>query len=360
MQLIDKQFYVYGAGTFGPSLVSYLVEQGKTPVAVLDMAPRQSELSGVPVTTPDDSSIDFSLPAVVSVIGYDDDIRALGFTELMTVTEVFDTFPKALYEFTVSGMNWMSPPKSAQVDQANIDKLNGLLVDEKSKQTLSQLVAFRENPNNETYPWPQGHEEYFPEDIPKLYQYNELKILDCGAFDGDTISAFYQRYSDKLSRYHAIEANTHNLANLKARLVNEGIESEPWLALHHVAVGDGVGEIQIANEGSASTISCVKSNDTANMETVKLVTIDSLIGDADINVLKMDIEGAEEVALKGAKTTIQKNKPTLALSVYHRPQDLWYLALLVESFVPDVYNFYLRHEGHWGFETVLYAIPKAL
>ena len=84
MKLNNNQFYVYGAGTFGPTLVSYLVAQGKTPICVLDIMPRKAQLSGVQVLRPSEAKIDFSLPVVVSVIGYDKDIRALGFQQLMT------------------------------------------------------------------------------------------------------------------------------------------------------------------------------------------------------------------------------------------------------------------------------------
>jgi FkbM family methyltransferase len=360
MKLNNNQFYVYGAGTFGPTLVSYLVAQGKTPICVLDIMPRKAQLSGVQVLRPSEAKIDFSLPVVVSVIGYDKDIRALGFQQLMTVFEVFETFPQALYNFTLSGMNWMSAPKELQVVDTQINKLCNLLADDNSKDTLAKLVSFRKNPSKNTYPWPQGHEEYFPEDIPKLYQYDELKILDCGAFDGDTISAFYKRFKSKVSSYYAIEANARNLNRLKARLLNENIENDNWLSLHHLAVGDRIGEIEIADEGSASSISCVKSVEHTRTENVKLVTIDSLLGDKAINVLKMDIEGAEEWAIDGARSTIATHKPTLVLSIYHRPQDLWSLAFLVDSLTPNTYNYYIRHEGHWGFETVLYAIPKFL
>ncbi len=358
MKLNNNQFYVYGAGTFGPSLVSYLVSLGKRPICVLDIAPKKVQLSSVPVVRPSEVQIDFSLPVVVSVIGYDEDIRTLGFCKLMTVFEVFKTFPQALYNFTLSGMNWMSAPKELQAVDSCLKELSNLLVDEKSKDTLAKLVSFRKNPSSQTYPWPQGHEEYFPEDVPRLYQYEELKILDCGAFDGDTISAFYNRFKSKVRRYYAVEANTSNITNLKARLARENIEKGNWLSLHHVAVGDRNGQIDIADDGSASSILCNESSDQMRSEKVKLVTIDDLLDGSAINVLKMDIEGAEEWAIKGAKSTIVTHKPTLALSIYHRPQDLWYLAFLVESITPNTYNYYIRHEGHWGFETVLYAIPK--
>jgi hypothetical protein len=69
----------------------------------------------------------------------------------------------------------------------------------------------------------------------------------------------------------------------------------------------------------------------------------------------MDIEGSEHNAILGAEQTIKKWKPKMAVSVYHRREDMFDLLLLLKSFVPD-YKFFLRHYTDNQTETVLYAI----
>jgi hypothetical protein len=69
----------------------------------------------------------------------------------------------------------------------------------------------------------------------------------------------------------------------------------------------------------------------------------------------MDIEGAELEALKGASETIIKHKPNLAISLYHKPQDLWEIPNFIKSLRND-YKFYLRSHGHLTFDSVLYCI----
>ena len=54
----------------------------------------------------------------------------------------------------------------------------------------------------------------------------------------------------------------------------------------------------------------------------------------------MDIEGSEINALKGGKITINKYKPKLAISAYHKWDDLLKIPLLIHSIRPD-YKFYL-------------------
>ena len=70
----------------------------------------------------------------------------------------------------------------------------------------------------------------------------------------------------------------------------------------------------------------------------------------------MDIEGAEKQALFGSKQVIKQNHPKLAISVYHRFDDIFEIPELILSFNPD-YKLYLRHYCINPAETILYAIP---
>lgn len=79
--------------------------------------------------------------------------------------------------------------------------------------------------------------------------------------------------------------------------------------------------------------------------------------DEKVTFIKMDIEGAEYEALLGAKETIQKNKPKLAISIYHKPEDIISIPKLIKSMVPN-YRLYIRHYSNADNETVLYAIPS--
>ena len=69
----------------------------------------------------------------------------------------------------------------------------------------------------------------------------------------------------------------------------------------------------------------------------------------------MDVEGAEYNSLIGARETIVKYKPKLAISVYHRRDDIWRIPMLLLQYNPD-YRFYLRIYSFTGNDTVLYAV----
>lgn len=70
----------------------------------------------------------------------------------------------------------------------------------------------------------------------------------------------------------------------------------------------------------------------------------------------MDIEGAELKALEGATECISKYSPQLAISVYHKPEDIIEIPMFIKSLNPK-YRFWLRHYSLSWFDTVLYAVP---
>ena len=71
--------------------------------------------------------------------------------------------------------------------------------------------------------------------------------------------------------------------------------------------------------------------------------------------IKMDIEGAELEALRGAESIIRKQRPKLAICVYHKPEDIWTIPMYILSLQND-YRLFLRHYSFGDTETVLYAI----
>jgi len=70
----------------------------------------------------------------------------------------------------------------------------------------------------------------------------------------------------------------------------------------------------------------------------------------------MDIEGAEFDALRGARKVIERDRPLLAICVYHTQDDIWRIPLLIHEMVPGHHLFLRAYEGD-GFQTVVYAIP---
>ncbi|MEY4457261.1 MAG: hypothetical protein RLY15_1525 [Bacteroidota bacterium] len=93
---------------------------------------------------------------------------------------------------------------------------------------------------------------------------------------------------------------------------------------------------------------------------VPLRSLDSLVNDGvipKIDYLKMDIEGAELSAIKGAASSIRKFKPKLAISLYHKRNDIYEIPLYISKEFP-FYEMFIEHYTIHAEETVLYCSPK--
>jgi len=99
----------------------------------------------------------------------------------------------------------------------------------------------------------------------------------------------------------------------------------------------------------------ITNNIDANSTLIKAVRLDSVLRGDAATFIKMDIEGAELNALKGAEQTILKHRPKLAICVYHKPEDIIEIPAYILSLHND-YKLYLRHYSFWHGETVLYAV----
>lgn len=74
-----------------------------------------------------------------------------------------------------------------------------------------------------------------------------------------------------------------------------------------------------------------------------------------INCIKLDVEGAELDALKGAEKTIRRCMPRLIVCLYHKPVDMYEIPLWIKETAPD-YRLYLAHSSCQFMDTILYAI----
>lgn len=89
---------------------------------------------------------------------------------------------------------------------------------------------------------------------------------------------------------------------------------------------------------------------------IPVMTIDEAIDKGDkVTFIKMDVEGSELESLKGARQTILRDKPKLAICIYHKPEDMYTIPLYIKKLVPE-YKLYIRHHATTSGETVLYAV----
>ena len=163
---------------------------------------------------------------------------------------------------------------------------------------------------------------------------------------GDTLEELVKHY--KTENYFGFEPDTKNFEKLTEtadRLKNNFGRA----VLFPAGVGDKNEFLKF--ESSNNSVSKISQD---GGEIIQVVRLDDVLKGYDNLMIKMDIEGAEIAALNGAKKIITETKPDLAISIYHKPSDLWKIPLLLKEWVPD-YKFYMRNHSGFTVETVLYC-----
>ena len=187
---------------------------------------------------------------------------------------------------------------------------------------------------------------YFDLDIIPSCQ--EEVFVDLGAFNGDTVEDFIKIYGDNYKKIYAYEMTEQSMRELKERVKNY-----PRIIYEQKAVSDEVGM------GSIIIHEISTSSNQLELEEIGEIEVTSLDDDINekITMIKMDIEGSELKALKGAENHIIKDKPKLLLSVYHGYEELLTLWEYLEK-LDLSYHYYLRYYGGPIFPTeiVLFAI----
>jgi len=191
-------------------------------------------------------------------------------------------------------------------------------------------------------------ETYFPDDLIR-HSAHEV-FVDCGAFTGDTVEAFLAARGGSFERIVAIEPDALNCRALQNRIDDWSRSGIGPIRVEPVAVGSRRGTLRFDTTGTAG------SSVGSGTDTVEVAPLDEILADCRPTYIKFDVEGAEHGALVGASGTIRANMPVLAVCLYHKPEDLWDLPLLIRSLRPD-YRMHLRRYSDERWETVLYAVP---
>jgi FkbM family methyltransferase len=111
---------------------------------------------------------------------------------------------------------------------------------------------------------------------------------------------------------------------------------------------------------NATSTESSKISDNSVGELVEAVSIDEYVLDNKIekvDFIKLDVEGAEINVLQGASDTIVRDRPQMAISIYHSKDDLTTIPIYLASICKD-YIFKLGHYSKTYWDTVLYAIPR--
>lgn len=180
-------------------------------------------------------------------------------------------------------------------------------------------------------------------------------VIDAGGCYGDT-ALYFAHKAGFGGQVFSFEFMPNNL-----EVFRRNLELNPTLADRIQIVEKPLWSVSgkklfIEGTGPAAYVTPKPKNQTSRQ--TETISIDDLVDAKNVgkvNFIKMDIEGAELEALKGAAETIRRHRPKLAISVYHRLEDFWEISRWIEQLGLG-YRFYLRHYTIHAEETVLFAV----
>ncbi len=187
----------------------------------------------------------------------------------------------------------------------------------------------------------EEQEEYFDKEVLLT---DEEVFVDCGGYDGDTALKFIDKVNGRFKKIIIFEPDESKVNLLRENLkgydydfYQYGVWSRNTVLKFDARIGLG---------------SCISEEGKVEIE---VRALDDMIRDDIPTYIKMDIEGSEIEALKGGRQIIQKYKPKLAVCIYHNPQDLFEIPIMLKEMCGD-YKLFVRQYADSMSETVCYAI----
>jgi FkbM family methyltransferase len=217
-------------------------------------------------------------------------------------------------------------------------------------QLFADLIA---DPGLNLFLSPRYDENYFYFNSEFLPLENNEVFANIGALVGDCAIEFANACKSKGLQYKEIinfEPDHNNFVQLSANMNH--LANVRCL---HYGLWSHRSRLRFSNPDQSRAGTPGGLDPDGNLE-VEVTGLDELLPDVEISFMKMDVEGAEIEALRGAANTIQRNRPKLAISVYHKRDDIFEIPLFIHQLHPG-YRFYLRHHSTTFGETVLFAVP---
>lgn len=341
-ELVERlsRVVVFGAGGAGMYAIQVLRAHDIGILALCDNDQKKhgTEIDGLPVISPAQLSRYGGVPVLIaSEWGRDISLqlRDLG-VEYYYFGFCFD------YE------RWKSHYYPSKILSASedIESAYRLLADDDSRAIYEAILKYRLTLDSALFQV-SGFPHYCH---PKVAPERGDTILDGGAWIGDTALAFAQRLDGDCTIY-SFEPEKENAEQLVSTITENHLES----CVIPVRYGMWNETKTLYFSTSVDNSMQYRVHDQGNIE-IDVVSIDdfSETHGLKVDLIKMDIEGAEVDALKGAETTLRRDRPKLTISAYHRMDDLWQIPLVIKAINPD-YRFYLGHHMQTPFEIVLYA-----
>jgi len=351
----NNRFVLLGAGNMGRRILARLRQDGIEPLTFADNQRSQwgKNIDGLDVLAPEEAAARYGHDAVFIVTIYNNShsfpetrsqLSGLGCFKTVSVIPLRWKYHETFLPYFRDDL-----PHKVLLQKEAINAAYGLWSDDRSLQEYVAQVAWRLNGEFDVLGKPDTEGEYFPAGIIRSRP-DEL-FVDVGAYDGDTIRKFIDRYDGKFRKAIGLEPDPQNYRKLVQFL--SGIENQLASRIEALPLAASNRACRLRfrdGEGLSAALS-----DQGSIE-VECVRLDDLLRGEHPTYIKLDIEGAELDAIEGCQRVLVEERPVLAACVYHLQDHLWKIPIAVNRITPRN-QFFLRPHRPECWDTVCYAVP---
>jgi FkbM family methyltransferase len=346
-QALDEGINVFGAGGFARSVASAVRARGVEVHALLVSRDIADIWEDIPIRGADAAALERA-PTWIGVFNREahSDYSSLR-SQLAGVSGAARlVWPQDFYELLQRELGWrfwlhaLGDYTEAAAQQS---AARNLLEDEESRAAFDAVLQFRRSASSHwKSPAPSADLQYMPAWLRSAIR-EPLRIVDAGAYRGETLRELATVVT--VERAWTFEPDPENYAALVRNMAdwNTPITHVPAGLSDRAAMAGftaGLGEASNVGSGGNSF--------------VPMVALDECLHRAPVNFLKLDVEGHELAALQGARNTLLRERPALAVAAYHRWDDLWRIPAFIEALNLN-YRLRFRLHAHNSFDGVFYA-----
>jgi FkbM family methyltransferase len=354
----ERGLVLFGAGGLGKRTLAGLRKLGVEPLAFADnnQAAWGTSIDGIAVLAPEQAAGRFGHDAVFVVSIWRAgrthrfaqtraQLQALGVQRIAHVGLVFWKYANEFLPYY-----GMDLPHHVLEQAEQVKAAFRLLGDDPSRRHFVEQIRWRLRMDFENVAPADPGTQYFPPDVVRWS--NDETFVDVGAFTGDTLQDVVRLFGPRFRRFVALEPDPLNYPRLVRATEDLPEAVRTRITTREAAVSDAPGTLHIDPSGLASSATGTGSH------AVACVTLDEYLPQLGVapTFIKMDIEGAEPAALRGAAAMIRRYRPILAICAYHAQDHLWSIPLLIDGIAAG-YIFYYRTHNEEGWDCVCYAVP---
>jgi len=167
--------------------------------------------------------------------------------------------------------------------------------------------------------------------------YDDEVFVDCGGFTGDTVAQYINTINRKYKRIYV-----YDISSTHVSVIKQNLAVLPDIVVKHKGVGDVNTEMTMYGSDQLFTGNRLVSSNVPleAVEKVEVVRLDEDITEP-VTFIKIDVEGYDKEALRGASGLIKKYHPKLSVDAYHQLADIVDIPWLIRE-LDSSYNLYLR------------------